>query len=303
MKKVTVHEGLGVKQSNGLNVAFKFDGGKPRMDLVDPVFLEDLANVLTFGSDKYDESQRVFLNNWRQGGMRWGQVFASSMRHAWAWWRGEDVDPDSGMLHLSHLAANIMFLHYYSRRCLHLDDRDHVWRRPIKIALDIDGVLADWSKAVYEACLSFDPEWECDTSSPIWWNWIDRPFLNKVLDSIDYPAFMATAPECMIDPKALTFEPVAYITHRTFPSQYTEEWIKKVGLPLAPVITVDDPLKKIQVLKDMQINVFVEDKFETFVECNNAGVLCFLMDRPMNRRHDVGNYRIKNLNEITERMK
>ena len=68
------------------------------------------------GSDKYDKGadgatpeKRVYLNNWRQGGMRWGQVFASLQRHLWAWWRGEDKDPESGLSHLAHATANVMF--------------------------------------------------------------------------------------------------------------------------------------------------------------------------------------------------
>jgi len=298
------HEGLGEKQANGLNVAFKFDGGKPRMDLIDPVFLEELANVLTFGSDKYDESKKVYLNNWRQGGMRWGQVFASMMRHAWAWWRGEDRDPETGMSHLAHLSANAMFLSNYSRRALHLDDRDHAWRRKIRVGLDLDGVIVNWCLAIEAACKKHDPNWESKLvdGEPNWWYWLDMPFLKEVIESMDYAEFLATAPERLVEPSELDFEPVAYITHRHIPSEFSARWVADNGFPYAPVVSVDEAGDKAKIIREMNLDVFVEDKFETFVQLQNEGILCFLMDRPYNRMHDVGNYRITHLNQIKERM-
>ncbi len=41
-----------------------------------------------------------------------------------------------------------------------------------------------------------------------------------------------------------------------------------------------------------------DDKYETFVEMNKAGILCFLYDAPHNQRYDVGFKRIKNLSEL-----
>lgn len=305
VSSIKMHEGLGIKQDNGLNIAFKYDGGKPRMDLIDPAFAEDLAAVLTMGSDKYDETKRVCDNNWRQGGMRWGQVYASLQRHLHAFWRGEDTDQESGLSHLAHAAANVMFLHYYSRRALHLDDRDHAWRRPLRIGLDVDGVLADWSGAIYDACVGFDQSFTTsyDRGNPIWWNWVDREFLNMVLSDLDYPEFLASVPDALADPEELKFEPVVYVTHRSIPSEYTERWISDNGFALAPVVSVDDPAKKLDVLREHNVDVFVEDKYETFVALNNAGILCFLRDRAVNRKYDVGSYRITNLNQIVERMR
>ncbi len=39
----------------------KFDGGKPRMDLLDPLWLAEVARVLGFGAQKYA------AHNWRGG--------------------------------------------------------------------------------------------------------------------------------------------------------------------------------------------------------------------------------------------
>jgi uncharacterized HAD superfamily protein len=55
---------------------------------------------------------------------------------------------------------------------------------------------------------------------------------------------------------------------------------------------------KIEVAKEMKLDIFVDDKFETFVAMNNAGILCYLFDAPHNRKHDVGFKRIKSLKDI-----
>ena len=109
---------------NLLKPAYKNDGCKPRMDLLDPEWLIDVAKVLTFGSHAYDESQKVYENNWRQGGMRWGKVYAALQRHLTAFWGGEEIDPETGLSHLAHASCNAMFLHYYARNTRHMDDRD-----------------------------------------------------------------------------------------------------------------------------------------------------------------------------------
>jgi hypothetical protein len=75
----------------------KFDDGKIRYDLIAPRSLDELAKVYTYGCKKYDD------NNWR-GGFKWGRLFGAMMRHAWAWYRGETYDQESGLHHLAHAA-------------------------------------------------------------------------------------------------------------------------------------------------------------------------------------------------------
>lgn len=94
----------------------KLDGDKPRYDLLPPEFLDGTAHVLTHGAAKYSE------RNWEKG-MRWGRPFAALMRHMWAWWRGEDKDPETGMSHLWHAACCIAFLMAYEERGTGTDDR------------------------------------------------------------------------------------------------------------------------------------------------------------------------------------
>lgn len=94
----------------------KDDGGKTAMDLIPPELLFGVGEVLTFGATKYKP------RNWEKG-MRWGRVYASLMRHLWAWWRGEDKDPETGMPHLWHAGCCIAFLIAYEARKVGHDDR------------------------------------------------------------------------------------------------------------------------------------------------------------------------------------
>jgi hypothetical protein len=81
----------------------KFDDGKPDLSLLPPEALLAIAEVLTFGAQKYAP------HNWRKG-FRWTRLFASLMRHLFAWLRGEDLDRETGLSHLAHAGANVLFL-------------------------------------------------------------------------------------------------------------------------------------------------------------------------------------------------
>lgn len=94
----------------------KDDQGKPRMDLVPPEVVEEIARVLTFGAEKYGE------RNYERG-MAWGRPYAALMRHVLAWWGGEERDPETGFSHLSHAACCLAMLIVYTRRGAGVDDR------------------------------------------------------------------------------------------------------------------------------------------------------------------------------------
>lgn len=89
----------------------KADIGKPRMSLVEPKFIEGLANILTFGAQKYD------ANNWKllPKDQLW-RYKDSLLRHMNAYLSGELIDPESGMPHLDHVSCNIMFLRYFEHQ-------------------------------------------------------------------------------------------------------------------------------------------------------------------------------------------
>lgn len=96
--------------------AMKFDGGKPRMDLIPHDALFDIASVFTFGAVKYDSW------NWCKG-MRWGRCLAACIRHIYQFLGGDDNDKESGLPHLAHAGACIMMALSMLKRGLGEDDR------------------------------------------------------------------------------------------------------------------------------------------------------------------------------------
>jgi len=97
--------------------AVRFDQGKPRMDLLDPTFLEGVAAVLTMGAEKYSP------NNWKKG-FNYSRMSSSLFRHLTAWMKGEDVDSESGLPHMHHIACNCMFIDWMMKNKPELDDRN-----------------------------------------------------------------------------------------------------------------------------------------------------------------------------------
>ncbi len=94
----------------------KFDEGKNRYDLIDSYALDELAKIYTYGTVKYDD------NNWRKG-LKFSRIFGALMRHSWAFWRGEDNDPESGLPHMAHAAWQCFTLINFSKYQKDLDDR------------------------------------------------------------------------------------------------------------------------------------------------------------------------------------
>lgn len=90
--------------------------GKPRIDLVPTDLSQAAARALMFGAAKYAAW------NWLKG-LSWSETYASLQRHLAAWLNGEDTDPESGLSHLDHAAANIAFLTTFEARGLGTDDR------------------------------------------------------------------------------------------------------------------------------------------------------------------------------------
>ena len=95
---------------------YKHDEGKPRFDLLPYDALTELVNTYTYGAKKYSDDNYL-------KGMAWGRVFAAMMRHAWAFWRGENKDPESGLDHMAHVAWCAFTLMVYAKRNIGTDNR------------------------------------------------------------------------------------------------------------------------------------------------------------------------------------
>lgn len=85
-------------------VGFKDDGGKLRYDLVPPSAIRALADILTYGAQKYAPE------GWRTVPNARARYTAALMRHLEAWRGGEILDPESGRPHLHHLLCNAAVL-------------------------------------------------------------------------------------------------------------------------------------------------------------------------------------------------
>jgi hypothetical protein len=94
----------------------KHDQEKLPYHLIPPELLQATADILAFGAKKYS------ARNW-EAGMDWSRVYAALQRHMWAWWGGENLDPETGKSHLWHAATNIAFLLAFEARGLGADDR------------------------------------------------------------------------------------------------------------------------------------------------------------------------------------
>ena len=96
--------------------ALKFDTDKLPLDLLPFEALEEIALVLQHGAKKYN------ANNWRKGFI-YSRPFAAILRHLFAYWKGEDLDQDSGLHHLAHAGCELLFLLSFIKTETGVDDR------------------------------------------------------------------------------------------------------------------------------------------------------------------------------------
>lgn len=84
----------------------KLDQGKVRMELLPLDALEEVAKVLTFGAIKYTD------NGWQEVEDGYERYKGALLRHLTAISKGEEYDPESGLLHESHVACCALFMLY-----------------------------------------------------------------------------------------------------------------------------------------------------------------------------------------------
>lgn len=66
--------------------------------------LAEVGNAMLEGSRKYGR------HNYRIAGVRASVYFDASIRHLSAWWEGENIDPDSGLSHITKAIAGLIVL-------------------------------------------------------------------------------------------------------------------------------------------------------------------------------------------------
>lgn len=88
--------------------SLRYNEGKPELSYILDVMpaLKDMVEVMEFGAIKYER------NNWKKGFPK-DKLLDSLLRHIDAFYSGEDIDPDSGKLHVGHIMCNAAFLAYH----------------------------------------------------------------------------------------------------------------------------------------------------------------------------------------------
>lgn len=279
-----------------------YTDGKNKIHLFPPFAMSEIGKVYTKGAAKHDlkddDGNIIELgdNNWRKG-WDWSIPLSSLERHLNAFKQRKDFDDETGCYHMAHIAWNaIALLEFYK---IYPEGDDRVWYGPHnkRVGLDIDGVLADFASAFTKLAIDrglnqnykFDSYKQHHWYFPYEWNQLWEEVY------VDKDFWLNLKP--LVDPTKLPFEPTAYVTARRIPKEWTEEWLAKNNFPCQPVIVTDGD-SKINHLQDLDIDIFVDDSYETWLELTNAGICTFLIDRSYNIKHDVGHFRLKNIEDL-----
>jgi hypothetical protein len=91
-------------------VGVKDDSSKVRLDLIPPEALFAAGEVFTIGAKKYGD------RNWEKG-IDQNRLYASVLRHLYAWQMGEKINTSDGdCTHLAHALTNLMMMVTQERR-------------------------------------------------------------------------------------------------------------------------------------------------------------------------------------------
>ncbi|MDX1285706.1 MAG: dATP/dGTP diphosphohydrolase domain-containing protein [Draconibacterium sp.] len=262
----------------------RFNEGKLRYDLVHPKAHEDMVKVLTMGAKKY------YDRNWERG-MDWSKVIESLKRHVAAFEKGEDYDPESGLLHMAHAACNVHFLNAYYYLFPQGDNRPKRFLNQPNIGLDIDQVICDFTGAWCEKYgIENHPE-----------SWTFDPYVKERFKEMEKNGeledfYLSLKP--MVKVADIPFEPHCYITARPVSTEITLKWLSMHNFPTKPVYTVPIRSSKVKVAEEAGVEFFIDDSYENFLEMNRSGITTYLFTTPQNKRFDVGHLRINSLKDI-----
>lgn len=243
-----------------------------RYDLMPAQGLEEVHKVLNSKLENHEPNQ------WRKG-ISWSEILSNLEKHLNAVKRGEDYDK-TGLLNIAHVAEEALILAEYYKTFPQGDDRIiGVSTKPV-VGLDLDDCVFDFRKAYADRFGKTSDYWNgsyemqknLETLKTDKDFWVNMPLKNRPTFEVDY-----------------------YVTARDIPVEWTMEAIAKNNLPTAKVYTMPWDASKIDTLKKLNISVFIDDKYQTFKECQNAGIFCYLMDSPSNQYYNVGHRRVHNL--------
>lgn len=159
------------------------------------------------------------------------------------------------------------------------------------IWLDIDGVVADFEQ-YFLSYLNIK-----DKSHPE--NWEDEKFKSN-FHKIEFDEnFWLSIPPI----KDATLNSLQFVrgfcTARSISSSVSEKWLlEKLNLCDKPVITVGFDNSKVEALKKVGCDIFIDDSIHNYIELNRNGVLTYLKTRPHNQNIRGINKRLEVINEF-----
>ena len=86
-----------------MSEGIKYDSKKPKMHLLPPKAIVEVAKVLTFGAQKYG------AENWKELEDLQNRYTAGALRHIFAHMDGEQLDAETGLSHMAHALCCLLF--------------------------------------------------------------------------------------------------------------------------------------------------------------------------------------------------
>ena len=245
-----------------------------RYDLIPVQGITEVSKVLTEKLKKHE------VNEWKYG-ISWTEVLSSLKKHLTEFELGNDYT-EEGLLHMAEVASDALILCEYYSIYPQGDNRIIApINKPI-VGCDLDDVIFDFTG-------SYEKRFNTKLSN--YWNGDYN--MSKNLEQLkDEKEFWVNMPV----KNRPSFEVDYYITARSIPVEWTKEAIQKNNLPKAPVYSLPWNVSKIDTLKELGVDIMIDDKYSTFKECKENGIFCYLMNSDTNEHYNVGHHRIYDLN-------
>ena len=98
----------------------KYDETKLDWSLLPIEQIEEVVKVLDYGKQKYSANAWQGVENAEQ------RYLSATYRHLVEYQKGNKVDEESGLSHLSHLATNILFLMWFEKNKVKYEDDEYI---------------------------------------------------------------------------------------------------------------------------------------------------------------------------------
>jgi uncharacterized HAD superfamily protein len=173
----------------------------------------------------------------------------------------------------------------------------------MRIGLDIDGVCANFVLGVLSKGLSMkliDPYDNPQESDILYWDFGPKyeGVIGEIFSEImnDDKFWLSLRPIEIPE-----FDPVAYVSARPIDETITAEWLKRNGFPNSPVYHVEPKGSKVNIVRELSLDYFIDDHGKTWSELNEANLNCLLKDTSYNREIKAGESRVYSLKDAYER--